>query len=177
MSDNFDKLIYYIDKIDDSEIKTKVRKILMSSKKYLIVAPASIKHHHNYEGGLLEHILECCQLAESLMSILPYRFDSDNIFAACMLHDIGKVYEYNIDEVYSFMTKDIYFKDKWITHTLYAYNLCINNGLVKTAKLIAGHHGKLEWGSLIDIDNDKVDKNIFLIHYIDMLSAKFGKHN
>lgn len=175
MIDNLDKIIYYIDKFNDKELKTKVRNILVSHEELLRFAPASTKHHHNYEGGLLEHILECCQLADSLMSTLPYKFDTDNVLAACILHDIGKIYEYNINDRFGFITEDIYFKDKWISHTLYAFNLCMNNGLTKVAKLIAGHHGKKEWGSLLDIENVKNNKNVMLVHYVDMLSAKFGK--
>lgn len=47
--------------------------------------------HHNYIGGLMVHTLECLRYAETNIELSDYKFNRDNIMAACMLHDIGKI--------------------------------------------------------------------------------------
>ena len=47
--------------------------------------------HHAYQGGLLEHILSCCQLGVFLSK--QYQVNSSYVMAGCILHDLCKIYE------------------------------------------------------------------------------------
>jgi 3'-5' exoribonuclease len=53
-------------------------------------APAALKIHHAFRGGLLEHILSLCNLAVALCAHYP-RLNLDLLIAGAILHDLGKV--------------------------------------------------------------------------------------
>jgi len=53
-------------------------------------APAALKIHHAYRGGLLEHILSLCNLAVALCPHYP-GLNLDLLIAGAILHDLGKV--------------------------------------------------------------------------------------
>jgi 3'-5' exoribonuclease len=53
-------------------------------------APAALKIHHAFRGGLLEHILSLCNLGVALCAHYP-RLNLDLLIAGAILHDLGKV--------------------------------------------------------------------------------------
>ncbi len=55
-------------------------------------APAAKSMHHAYLGGLLEHTLHVCRLANMVSGLYP-SIDRSLLLAGAMLHDIGKVEE------------------------------------------------------------------------------------
>ena len=55
-------------------------------------APAGIKNHHAYLGGLLEHVVTLLDAAERLLPLYP-NLDRDLLLMGIFLHDIGKVRE------------------------------------------------------------------------------------
>ncbi|MCK9927294.1 HD domain-containing protein, partial [Frankia sp. Mgl5] len=46
----------------------------------------------HYYSGLLEHTVSLLALAERLLPLYP-QVDKDVLYATCILHDIGKLYE------------------------------------------------------------------------------------
>ena len=40
--------------------------------------------------------------------------------------------------------------------------------------MIAAHHGRAEWGAMIDLNERDLEPFYYIIHHIDDLSAKFG---
>ena len=78
-----------------------VTKILKDHREHLLSAMASRQHHHNYIGGLLEHTLSVAKIAVALVDhyheMYPDRkkeISRPLIVAGAILHDIGKVREY-----------------------------------------------------------------------------------
>ena len=55
-------------------------------------APAASYMHHNFVGGLLEHVLSMIKISMKIVELYP-KLDKDLIVAGCILHDIGKVRE------------------------------------------------------------------------------------
>jgi len=53
-------------------------------------APAALKIHHAFRGGLLEHILSLCNLAVAQCAHYP-RLNLDLLIAGAILHDLGKI--------------------------------------------------------------------------------------
>ena len=51
----------------------------------------------------------------------------------------------------------------------------MSNGFDKIAKMIASHHGRADWGALIDLNEKDLEPFYYIVHHIDDLSAKFGK--
>ena len=41
--------------------------------------------------------------------------------------------------------------------------------------MIAAHHGRSEWGAIVDLNTKDLDPMMYLLHHVDDLSAKFGK--
>ena len=173
----YSEIISYIDKIQDEKLNSVVATYFTQHKDLIKIMPAAKLMHHNYIGGLMVHILECLKFAETNMNISDYKFNRDNIIAACILHDIGKIFEYTIDLETGLIDYDENFRKEWLTHSQYGFSICMNNGFKEIARMIAAHHGRSDWGAIIDLDQKDLEPELYFIHIVDNLSAKFGKIN
>ena len=173
----YDGILSYIDKIKDENLRLFIHKFYSDNEDIIKLAPAAKLMHHNYSGGLIVHTYECCQIAESIVNTVYQRINTDNLFAACLLHDIGKIYEYKIDIDSGLIDYDEDFKRDWLSHTQYGYSLCMSKGFKQVARMIAAHHGRSDWGALIDLNDKDLESSVYIVHHIDDLSAKFGKIN
>lgn len=171
------KLVSYLDGFSDVKLKAFVLKTLEDKKEALKVAPAAKAMHHNYTGGLLVHILECLEFAVVIYPKLFKHVDKDELYAACILHDIGKIFEYTIDVETGFIDYSEDFRKDWISHSQYGFTLCMSNGFKNIAKMIAAHHGRADWGAMVDLSQRDLEPFYYIVHHIDDLSAKFGKIN
>ena len=171
------ELTSYIDKIKDEKLNAFLINFFAEHKDKIKIMPAAKVMHHNYIGGLMVHTLECLKYAEMNMDISKYKFNRDHILAACMLHDIGKIFEYTIDLESGMIDYDENFRKEWISHSQYGFSICMTNGFKEIAKMIAAHHGRSDWGAIIDLDQRDLEPELYFIHLIDNLSAKFGKIN
>ncbi len=169
------ELVAYIDSIKDEKLNAFLAQYFAEHKDKIKVSPAAKMMHHNYIGGLMVHTLECLRYAETNIELSDYKFNRDNIMAACMLHDIGKIYEYTIDVENGTIDYDENFRKEWLTHSQYGFSICMTNGFKEVAKMIAAHHGRSDWGAIIDLDQKDLEPELYFIHIVDNLSAKFGK--
>ena len=169
------KLQGFINKIQDENLRNFVSEQFAKYEKEFKIMPAAKLMHHNYIGGLLVHTVECAELAQHNMEQFTYKANEDEIYAACLLHDFGKIFEYTIDTETGLIDYAPNFREEWISHSQYGFCICMNAGFKKIAKMIAAHHGRAEWGAIIDLDQKDLDPELYLIHFIDNLSAKFGK--
>ena len=173
----YEKLQSYIAKIKEEKLRTFVAELFNKHEKEFKIMPAAKLMHHNYVGGLLVHTVECAQYAQLNMENFTYKTNEDEIYAACLLHDFGKIFEYTIDTETGLIDYAPNFREEWISHSQYGFTICMNAGFKKVAKMIAAHHGRTEWGAIIDLDQKDLEPELYLIHFIDNLSAKFGKIN
>lgn len=173
----YSQILLYFDKIKDKKLNNFLTTYFIEHKDLIKIMPAAKMMHHNYVGGLMVHILECLQYAECNMNNSVYKFNQDNIYAACILHDIGKIYEYTINLETGLIDYDENFRKEWLTHSQYGFSLCMNNGFKEIARMIAAHHGRSDWGAIIDLDEKDLEPELYFIHIVDNLSAKFGKIN
>lgn len=171
------ELTSYFDKIKDEKLKSFLTMFFIEHKDKIKIMPAAKVMHHNYVGGLMVHTLECLKYAEMNMDLSEYKFNRDNILAACILHDIGKIFEYTIDLESGIIDYDENFRKEWISHSQYGFSICMTEGFKEIAKMIAAHHGRSDWGAIIDLDQKDLEPELYFIHLIDNLSAKFGKIN
>lgn len=171
------KLQSYITKIKKSELHDFVNNLFTKYENEFKIIPAAKLMHHNYIGGLLVHTVECCEFAELNMAKFTYKPNEDNIYAACLLHDFGKIFEYVVDLETGLIDYAPGFREEWVSHSQYGFCICMNAGFKKVAKMIAAHHGRAEWGAIIDLNEKDLEPELYLIHFIDNLSAKFGKIN
>lgn len=175
--ETYANLVEYINKISDENLKNFVTKVYSENKEKLLIAPGAKLMHHNYIGGLMIHTLECCQYADVNLNAFFQRINRDEVYAACLLHDIGKIFEYTIDLETGLIDYDEDFKKEWITHSQYGFSICMAAGFKKVAKMIAAHHARADWGAIVDLNEKDLEPIYYLIHHLDDLSAKFGKTN
>ena len=121
------------------------------------------------------HSVECAEFAELNMDKFAYQANRDEIYAACLLHDFGKIFEYTVNTETGLIDYTPNFREEWISHSQYGFTICMSAGFKKVAKMIAAHHGRADWGAIIDLDQKDLEPELYLIHFIDNLSAKFGK--
>lgn len=171
----FDKIISYLETIKDDKLRSFVIGYYKEHADEIKVSPAAKAMHHNYMGGLLVHTLECIELAECVMDTVYQKINRDNAITACALHDIGKIFEYTIDTENGIIDYNHDFQKEWLSHSQYAFSLCMTKGFKEVAKMIAAHHGRADWGAIIDLDTKDLEPYVYFVHHIDDLSAKFGK--
>ncbi len=133
--------------------------------------------HSNYLGSLIVHTAECVKYALHIHPVLFQKIDKDILVAACILHDIGKIFEYEIDPETGFIEYNNNFRKDWISHSQYGFALCMKNNQPMIAKMIAAHHGRTDWGAMIDLSEKDLEAYYYIVHHIDDLSAKFGRVN
>ena len=136
--------------------------------------PAARTLHHNYVGGLLEHVAELISLARDVAKHFP-SVDGDLLTAGAFLHDIGKVRELSIRKSIEYTTEG-----RLIGHISLGYEMAVEKikaipafpaELAMLLKhIMLSHHGEYEFGSP---KRPKIQEAI-IINYLDDLSAKIN---
>ena len=147
----FDKIVQEVNYFSDEKLKSFVLDILNNNKEKILVCPAAKQMHHNYIGGLVVHTWECVEFGKAVLEKVKKYLNKDEVIAAAILHDIGKIYEYDINLESGMIEYNEQFRKDWITHSQYGYTLCMSNGFLNIAKMIAAHHGRADWGAMIDL--------------------------
>lgn len=171
------ELTAYFEKIQNQKLKNFLIEFFTKNEEKIKIAPAAKVMHHNYIGGLLVHTLECLKFAETNLELFAYKPDYDNVIGGCILHDIGKIFEYTVDMESGLVDYDEDFRNDWISHSQYGFTICMNEGFKEIARMIAAHHGRAEWGAMIDLGEKDLEPDLYIIHLVDNLSARFGKIN
>ncbi|GLI52009.1 HD family phosphohydrolase [Tepidanaerobacter syntrophicus] len=168
-----------VQSIGNSYLKKLLISIFSDRKIYsaFINCPAAQTIHHAYIGGLLEHSLEVVQICELIASNYKDTINRDLLITGALLHDIGKIKEYNFSSI-SFNMTDI---GKLIGHLVIGKEM-IDEKIREIPNfppelqlalnhMIISHHGEREWGS------PEVPKTIeaFALFYGDLVSAKLNQ--
>lgn len=171
----FNGIMSYVNKITDKKLSEFVSSLLFEYEDAFKITPAAKLMHHNYVGGLLEHTYECLEFGDIILTKCNGKISPDVVYAACILHDFGKIFEYKVDMETGLIDYNDDFRKDWRTHSQWGFSICMNNGFKDIAKMIAAHHGRTDWGALIDLNDKDAEPFMYIIHHIDDLSAKFGK--
>lgn len=143
-------------------------------------APAGIKNHHAYRGGLLEHVVNLMEVVTVVAPLYP-QLDSDLLLLGAFLHDVGKISELTYERDFGYSDEG-----QLIGHIVMGVEL-LTQKIVDAEKLsgedfpeelalrlkhmIVSHHGEYEYGS------PKVPMTLeaIALHCLDNLDAKL--HN
>ena len=136
-------------------------------------APAAIAMHHAYRHGLLEHTTHMARAAHALLPLYP-EVDADLAMAGILLHDVGKVSEYE-------GTLAIQRSRKGILqgHVVLGYQLVRKAGLKakldadrleRLEHIILSHQGELEYGAAVMAATPEA----VFVSMVDNLDAKMG---
>lgn len=173
----YNEILDYINQIRDEKLKKFLFDYFKENEELIKISPAAKAMHHNYLGGLIVHTLECLKLAEANLKLFNAKIDADKVYAACVLHDIGKIFEYKINTESGLIDYDEDFRKEWLTHSQYGFSICMMQGFKEVAKMIAAHHARTDWGAIVDLNQKDLEPITYLMHHIDDLSAKFGRIN
>lgn len=119
-------------------------------------APAGVKHHHAYLGGLAEHVVNLMEVAVRIAPCYP-QIDRDLLVMGAFLHDASKVDELSYDRELAYTDEG-----QLIGHMVMAIGML--EAKVREAEKLAGepipaetvlrlkhlivsHHGEYEYGS------------------------------
>lgn len=140
-------------------------------------APAGIKNHHAYRGGLLDHVVSLMELTAVVAPRYP-EIDPDLLLMGAFLHDIGKTRELTYE-------RDLAYSDEGqlIGHLVIGVSL-VEDKIHEAEKLsgesfpeelrlrlqhmILSHHGEYEFGS----PKLPMTLEAIALHFLDNLDSK-----
>ncbi len=174
----YQMLKHYIEMVQDPDLRGLLTLAADTYEEEIKKTPAGIHVHHNYGGGLLEHILEVLEIALLEARIQENYIHKDILIAGVILHDIGKVKEYATDKL-TFQVDEKYL--------LYGGHIELGLDILRELAdqmegfpeetflqlrhIILSHHGTPEWGSV------EVPKTMeaIAVHYADLMSARLNQ--
>ncbi|MBW6515948.1 MAG: HD domain-containing protein [Candidatus Cloacimonetes bacterium] len=168
-----DNLFAYINGIGNEFLK-KLLLSIFEDQEFLadfIKSPAAKNWHHNYAGGLLEHTIAVAIICDFVAHHYPV--DKDILITGALLHDIGKVHEYNMKAAIDFtnigrLVGHISIADEIVTKKAANIDAFPDELLMKIRHLILSHHGEYEKGAV------RLPQTIeaVVLHYADNLDAQ-----
>lgn len=144
----------------------------------LCSAPAGVKAHHAYVGGLLEHIVSMMEVASKMCEHYQ-NIDRDLLLLGVLLHDLGKVRELGWDPTLIYTDEGQLLGHMNIAVEILNEKLLEARGemggeefdretVLRLKHMILSHHGQLEFGS----PRVPMTPEAMLLHYIDNIDAK-----
>ena len=140
-------------------------------------APAGVKNHHAYVGGLLDHVVSLMELVTRVVGLYP-AIDPDLLLMGAFLHDAGKIGELSYDRGFAYTDEG-----QLIGHVVMAIGMLerklaeaerlsgetVPQELVLRLKhMIVSHHGEYEFGS----PKLPMTLEAVALHHLDNLDAK-----
>lgn len=140
-------------------------------------APAGIRNHHAYLGGLLEHVVNLLDAADRVLPLYP-DVDRDLLLMGIFLHDVGKVRELSYGRSFAYTTEG-----QLIGHLVIGVEMLTAMAakvpdltgepfprelLLRLKHMILSHHGTYEFGS----PKLPMTPEAIALHYLDNLDAK-----
>jgi len=150
----FTELQGFVESVRDEHVRRLLRSILddPTIAPAFKTAPAAMRVHHSFRGGLLEHSLSLCSLGEALLTNYP-RLNRDWLIAGAVLHDVGKVEELGTSRRLGYTTRGqlvghvalgLEILERQVSR-LPSFPVEVKSML---QHLIVSHHGEIEKGAL-----------------------------
>lgn len=144
----------------------------------LCIAPAGVKAHHAYHGGLIEHVVAMADVADSICRLYP-SLNRDLLLLGVFLHDLGKIRELSWDPALVYTDEG-----QLLGHMNIAIEILneklkevgVRTGgkmldpehVLRLKHMVLSHHGSLEFGSA----RVPMTPEAVALHLIDNLDAK-----
>ncbi|APZ95809.1 3'-5' exoribonuclease YhaM family protein [Fuerstiella marisgermanici] len=144
----------------------------------LCAAPAGVKAHHAYQGGLIEHIVSMAQVADRLCDHYP-SLNRDLLLLGVLMHDLGKVRELSWDPTLAYTDEGQLLGHMNIAVEILNEKLAVaraelgskdfdTEDVLRLKHMILSHHGTHEFGS----PRVPMTPEAIVLHHIDNLDAK-----
>lgn len=135
--------------------------------------PAATHYHHAWIGGLMDHSLEVADIAGGYAS--TWNLNMDLVIAGALLHDIGKVREYQVGATFTRTTAG-----QFLGHVVQGMQIIqerqesdyILHGETyqHLLHIVASHHGTREWGAVTEPRTPEA----VAVHLADLASARLS---
>jgi 3'-5' exoribonuclease len=140
-------------------------------------APAGVRNHHAYVGGLLEHVVTLLDAADRLAPLYP-ELDRDLLLMGVFLHDVGKVRELSYDRNFAYTDEG-----QLLGHLVIGVEMLTEKAarvpdltgepfpkelLLRLKHVILSHHGTYEFGS----PKLPMTPEAIALHHLDNFDAK-----
>ena len=143
-----------IQKIQNPELQATVRQVFKDLGSGFYESVAAVSMHHAYVHGLLEHTVHVAKVADHMLALYP-EVNADLTIAGALLHDVGKVleYQYTTQEGISRTTIGVL-----QGHVVLGYRLVRSAALrqklhpvwlERLEHIVLSHQGEPEWGAAI----------------------------
>lgn len=135
-------------------------------------APAAKNVHHNWIGGLLEHVLSLCTLAK--VTAAHYDgIDFDLLLAGVILHDVGKIHELSYSRSFSYSDQGQLLGHIMIGARMVEEKIAAIPDFPPKLRdlllhMILSHHGQMDYGS----PKIPVFPEALLLHLLDNMDSK-----
>lgn len=169
------------ERIADQALRGLVVDLLAANRPRLLALPAATRNHHAFAAGWLEHVLSvtrtCVYLADKYDEYYPDlrpRLDRGLVAAGGILHDIGKLREYDLSPAGAEYSP----AGRLIGHILQGRDIVREAAtgrdihpetLLRLEHIIVAHQRLPEWGS----PKPPMTPEALIVHYADDLDAKF----
>jgi 3'-5' exoribonuclease len=175
----YERLRTLLRKLDNPHLRALAESFLMDEAftQAFCRAPAGVRNHHAYVGGLLEHVVTMLDGADRLAPLYP-EMDRDLFLMGVFLHDIGKVRELTYDRTFGYSDEG-----QLVGHLVQGVEM-VNEKvaqaveltgepfpaelLLRLKHLIVSHHGTHEFGS----PRLPMTPEAIALHHLDNLDAK-----
>ena len=168
-------LIKRINEVRDPKLRQLLQSFFVDDAKFIKKFkehPAAKSVHHNYLGGLIEHVSAVVENAVYMADAYP-GVDRDLVITGAMLHDIGKVRELTEMPVAEYTDAG-----QMLGHIILGYNMVQDRmnrlGAFPRSQqeqllhIILAHHGELEFGS----PKVPMTREAMIVHFADNIDAK-----
>lgn len=140
-------------------------------------APAGIKNHHAYPGGLLEHVVHLIEVCGRVAACYP-ELDAELLITGAFLHDVGKIDELSYDRGFAYTDEG-----QLVGHVVMGVGMLEAKAreaerltgeplprelLLRLKHMIVSHHGQYEYGS----PKLPMTLEALALAYLDDLDAK-----
>ena len=140
-------------------------------------APAGVKVHHAYIGGLLEHVVTMMDVADKILPLYP-DVNRDLLVLGVFLHDTGKVRELSYTRAFSYTDEG-----QLLGHLTLGIEMLVEKAkkatdltgeafplelLMRLKHLILSHHGEAQFGS----PKVPMTPEAVALHAIDFLDSR-----
>ena len=166
-------LVEGIAAIEHPQLKETVQRVIDDTEQAFRTAAAAISMHHAYRHGLLEHTVHMLRACRALLPLYP-QVDADLAIAGIILHDVGKLEEYEGE--FSAKTSRI---GTLQGHVVLGFRIArkaaiqshLNADLTERLEhIILSHQGEKEWGAAAMAATPEA----VFVSMIDNLDAKMG---
>jgi 3'-5' exoribonuclease len=175
----FDRLRGTLLKLTDPHLRALVECFLMDEEfvRGFCQAPAGVRNHHAYRGGLLEHVVNMLDGADRLLPLYP-ELNGDLLLMGVFLHDVGKVRELSYEHVFGYTDEG-----QLVGHVVIGVEM-LNEKVAKVPVLtgepfppelllrlkhmIVSHHGAYDFGA----PRLPMTPESIALHHLDNLDAK-----